>query len=76
MDRRDFLRMVGSLGLGAAALPAAIKAFFEYERTAEAADPSFKSKFSIEAQFYSKLPNKKIKCHICPLNCELVVGET
>lgn len=68
--------MVGSLGLGAAALPAAVKAFLEYERSAEAADPSFKSKFSIEAQYYTRLPDKKIKCHICPLNCELAAGDT
>ncbi len=68
--------MVGSLGLSAAALPAAIKAFLEYERAAEAADPSFKSKFSKEAEFYSKLPNKKIRCALCPTNCELVDGET
>ncbi|MDQ7780495.1 MAG: hypothetical protein RDV41_12435 [Planctomycetota bacterium] len=76
MDRREFLKRLGSYGLGVAALPAAVRVFFEYEQAAFAADPSFKSKFSVEAKYYEKLPEKKTQCHLCPLHCKLSTGET
>jgi pyruvate formate lyase activating enzyme len=31
------------------------------------------SRFTVEAKFYKKLPNKKIKCYLCPREC--IVGE-
>ncbi|MFZ1138562.1 MAG: hypothetical protein WAN76_05260, partial [Candidatus Sulfotelmatobacter sp.] len=27
------------------------------------------SRFTVEAKFYQKLPNKKIKCKLCPREC-------
>jgi len=30
----------------------------------------------IEVRYYDKLPDKKIQCHVCPLNCTLKPSET
>jgi pyruvate formate lyase activating enzyme len=33
------------------------------------------ARFIVEAKFYQKLPNRKIKCNLCPRNCPVKDGE-
>ncbi|MGA3136076.1 MAG: AmmeMemoRadiSam system radical SAM enzyme [Terracidiphilus sp.] len=67
LDRRSFLKCAlasgAALGLGEAAQPAA-------GITAEAGqEKQDDSHFVVEAKFYQKLQNRKIKCKLCPREC-------
>ncbi|MGB8261967.1 MAG: AmmeMemoRadiSam system radical SAM enzyme [Terracidiphilus sp.] len=63
MGRRGFLKCAlasgAALGMSAAAEPAA------------AADKQEDEQFTIEARFYKKLDNRKVKCHLCPRECQV-----
>ncbi len=67
LDRRSFLKC--ALASGAALsifefsrFPAAIPAWAGPQKQDD-------SRFTAEAKFYQKLPNKKIKCKLCPREC-------
>lgn len=57
MDRREFLQT--------AALPSL--AVLAAGRAAVAADSD--TPFTVEARYYEKLPNRKIRCKLCPREC-------
>ena len=40
-----------------------------------AAETEEDARFIVEAKFYQKLPNRKIKCNLCPRNCPVDDGE-
>jgi pyruvate formate lyase activating enzyme len=73
LDRRSFLRCAlasgAALGGGAilaragAAQPAAARP------SGEASGSEDDSRFVVEAKFYQKLPDRKIKCKLCPREC-------
>jgi pyruvate formate lyase activating enzyme len=75
LDRRSFLKCAlasgaalgggAALGLSGVAQPAAAM-------PAETEGEDF-SRFTVEAKFYQKLPNSKIKCKLCPREC--LVGD-
>ncbi len=59
-DRRTFLKTAALAGCGvAASWPGASLALPEEDE----------SRYTREAQFYEKLPKKKIKCKLCPREC-------
>jgi pyruvate formate lyase activating enzyme len=67
LDRRSFLKCAlasgAALGIGGAARQAAA-------RPSTAASGSEEDvHFVVEAKFYQKLPNRKIKCKLCPREC-------
>ena len=67
LDRRLFLKCAlasgAALGIGGAARPAA--AIPSGAATGSEDD----ARFVVEAKFYEKLPNRKIKCKLCPREC-------
>ncbi len=67
LDRRMFLKCAlasgAALGIGGAARPAAAKP------SGAASGTEDDSRFVVEAKFYQKLPNRKIKCKLCPREC-------
>jgi pyruvate formate lyase activating enzyme len=69
LGRRSFLKCVlasgTALGFSELAQPAAA--------TPSAADQQQQddSRFTVEAKFYQKLPNRKIKCKLCPRECNV-----
>jgi pyruvate formate lyase activating enzyme len=71
LDRRSFLKcamMAGAAcGMGAFSEPCA--ALLPWVGKSAQSD----SQFTVEAKFYEKLQNKKIKCKLCPREC--VVGD-
>jgi pyruvate formate lyase activating enzyme len=66
MDRRTFLKCAGSSGAGCA-LSSVGLAFSLSPPDSATGD----SRFTVEAKFYEKLPNKKIKCKLCPRECSV-----
>ena len=66
-DRRSFLKCALASG-------AALRAG-EFASPAAAADwqPSADAQFTLEARFYQKLDNRRIRCKLCPREC--VVGD-
>jgi len=68
-DRRSFLRCAlasgAALGLSEAAFPAAGVPLLEGQQAQD------DSQFIVEAKFYQKLPNRKIKCKLCPRECNV-----
>ena len=56
MDRRDFIKT--------AALPC-----LALDQAARAAPPPGDARFVVEAKYYQKQPNRKIKCVLCPREC-------
>ncbi len=71
LGRRMFLKCAlasgAALGAGELASPKAAAAPWAGQQTQE------DSRFTVEAKFYNKLPNKMIKCTLCPRGC--VVGD-
>lgn len=67
LDRRSFLKCAlasgAALGMGATARPAAARP------SGEASGSEDEARFVVEAKFYQKLPNRKIKCKLCPREC-------
>ncbi len=66
LDRRSFLRcaLASGAALGAGTLAAPASAI-----PASGAQAQNDAQFTFEAKFYEKLPNKKIKCKLCPREC-------
>ena len=71
ISRREFLGQLARYGIIAAAAPAALEALGLLTQDAYAGLGTLK-----EVKHYVKLPNNKIQCFICPLNCILAPGET
>ena len=69
LDRRTFLGTLGRCA-GGACLACA------FGPSALATGPEQKFKCVREIDFYTHLPERKIQCFVCPLNCELEDGET
>ena len=74
LDRRSFLRCALTTGaaLGVCELSshlAAMPAMPSWGGSEKQDD----AQFTVEAKFYQKLPNKKIKCKLCPREC--IVGD-
>ena len=73
LDRRSFMKCAlasgaalgggAALGLTSVAQPAAAMP------SGAAADSEDEAHFVVEAKFYQKLPNRKIKCKLCPREC-------
>ena len=73
LDRRSFLMCAlasgAALGAGefaapATASPSALSSFSSPQTQSDA-------QFVVEAKFYEKLPNRKIKCKLCPRECNV-----
>ena len=60
INRRSFLGRASLLGIGG------LVSSFKYPGTV-----SDDEKFVLEARYYEKLPHKKIRCKLCPRNCEV-----
>lgn len=71
IDRRSFL--MGAASAGMAGSLADLANTQAAASVAEVAHTQEDSRFIAEAHFYEKLPNKKIKCKLCPREC--VVGD-
>ena len=67
LDRRSFLKcaLVSGAALGIRDLSAPLAAM----APAAAPQKQDESRFTVEARFYQKLQNKKIKCKLCPREC-------
>jgi len=66
-DRRTFLKLASVPCLGAC-VTSCMAAWPEFALEA-AALPADDSRYIVEAQFYEKLPYKKIRCKLCPREC-------
>lgn len=64
IDRRSFLKCVAMSG--AACCVGNRRLLFPL---LPAASAGIDSRFTVEAKFWEKLPNKKIKCRLCPREC-------
>ena len=71
LDRRSFLRcaLASGAALGIGGVMKAAVAMPSGSATARGDD----ARYIVEAKFYQKLPNSKIKCKLCPREC--VVGD-
>ena len=70
MDRRLFLRRAAAVGV--ASTMAGLAPQFQAAPLGTSAsrdDP----RYAVEARFYEKLPNKRVKCKLCPREC--IVGD-
>src|ERR1035438_1388826 len=69
LDRRSFLKCAlasgAALGMSGTAKPAAV---FPSAAASESED---NARFVVEAKFYQKLANRKIKCKLCPRECSV-----
>ncbi|MGP8224686.1 MAG: AmmeMemoRadiSam system radical SAM enzyme [Terracidiphilus sp.] len=69
LDRRSFLKCAlasgAALGMSGAAKPAAAIP------SATASESEDDARFVVEAKFYQKLANRKIKCKLCPRECSV-----
>ncbi len=65
LGRRGFLKRLAALAAGAAASPA-ISALMGFARSASASPAGW-----LEVEFYEKLKNNEILCHVCPFDCHL-----
>src|ERR1035437_119497 len=67
VNRRSFLRCAlasgAALGVGEASLPLVAMPLWTGSQKHD------DSQFAVEAKFYQKLENKKIKCKLCPREC-------
>ncbi len=63
VDRRTFLRRLAAIGVVASPAVAALAGFV---RDARASAVQWR-----EVEFYEKLANKEILCHVCPFDCHL-----
>jgi pyruvate formate lyase activating enzyme len=67
--RRDFLKRLG-LAAGAVAASPALSALLDWQRKAAASPVEWR-----EVEFYERLPNKEIRCTVCPFDCHLFEDE-
>jgi pyruvate formate lyase activating enzyme len=67
LDRRSFLMCAMSAGAAGSIhqLARPLKAMPVWNNEQKQDD----AQFTVEAQFYQKLPNKKVKCKLCPREC-------
>jgi len=67
VDRRCFMKcaLASGAALGVGEFPAALAA----QPLPGGAQKQDDAQFTVEAKFYQKLPNKKIKCKLCPREC-------
>ena len=67
LDRRSFLMCAASAGAAGTVQnlvqPLQVMQSFDHPR------PEDDARYAVEARFYEKLPNKKIKCKLCPREC-------
>ena len=69
LDRRSFLFSAASASMAGGA-----HGMFETLRAAparESANRQDEGQFTLEARFYEKLPDKKIRCKLCPRECKV-----
>src|SRR5271165_4613626 len=73
--RRSFLKCAASAGITAsmAAGAARVAQPVSAMPLADTAPRQDESQFTVEARFYEKQPNRKVKCKLCPREC--VVGD-
>ena len=73
LDRRSFMRCAlasgAALGLNGVAEPAAASPSSAAPEAGTASEAQDDARFIVEAKFYQKLPNRKIKCKLCPREC-------
>src|ERR1035438_6877092 len=67
LDRRSFMRC--ALASGAARGMAAVAEPAAASPSGAASEAQDDARFIVEAKFYQKLPNSKIKCKLCPREC-------
>jgi len=67
MDRRSFLMCAMSVG-ASGSIPHFAE-FLPAMPLAETEQKQSDAQFAVEAKFYDKLPNKKVKCKLCPRGC-------
>jgi len=74
-DRRSFLKyaLVSGAALGVCDLAEPLAAMASPAAQKSAPEKQDDSRFTVEARFYEKGQNKKIKCKLCPREC--VVGD-
>ncbi|MCP2604680.1 AmmeMemoRadiSam system radical SAM enzyme [Candidatus Aminicenantes bacterium AH-873-B07] len=64
ISRRDFLKTIGGAGLIASTVPSTfLTDLYAFSTSANLSQ--------VEAWFYKKLPDKEIKCELCPRYCKL-----
>ncbi len=68
-DRRSFLRC--ALCAGAAGTISTMAHPLDAMSLSPAAQNQDDSQFTVEARFYQKLPNRRIKCKLCPRECSV-----
>lgn len=66
-DRRSFLRC--ALCVGAAGTLGTLEQPLDATPAAPTAQNRDDSHFTVEARFYEKLPNRRIRCKLCPREC-------
>jgi len=80
LSRREFFSRAASAGFKTTSLPLALKVLADVNAArarAEREAISGKGRpFDREVDLYRKLPDKRIQCFVCPLNCVLSPGET
>jgi pyruvate formate lyase activating enzyme len=70
LDRRSFLKCAAIAGAAAGATCGLSRfALPVYAMPPSAQPAQDDSQFTVEAKFYQKLPNKKVKCKLCPREC-------
>src|SRR5271165_892366 len=73
--RRSFLKCAASAGITASMVAGAARVAQPVSAMplADTAPRQDESQFTVEARFYEKQPNRKVKCKLCPREC--VVGD-
>jgi len=70
LDRRSFLKCAAMAGATAGATCGLSAFALPFPAMPPSAQPTQDdSQFTVEAKFYQKLPNKKVKCKLCPREC-------
>jgi len=69
--RRSFLKCAATAGMAGGLMRAAQP--LSAMPMADSASRQDEAQFTVEARFYDKLPNRKVKCRLCPREC--VVGD-
>ncbi|MDE3188604.1 MAG: AmmeMemoRadiSam system radical SAM enzyme [Acidobacteriota bacterium] len=67
MDRRSFLKC--AVSVGAAGSISHLVEPLPAMQPPESAPKQDDARFAVEARFYEKLPNKRIRCKLCPRGC-------
>ena len=73
LDRRSFMKCAlassAALGGGAALILSGVAEPAAAMPSGAASEAGDDARFIVEAKFYQKLPNRKIKCKLCPREC-------